>query len=316
MHTPNAALLDEATFNANDLQLDPLFHLVKQWKRYPFTTEEQRISHLAGINIAVSNKVVFDAPLLENLPDLKVILLTGTGKDNVDLETCQQQGIAVYNVTDYCTASVAQHVFSLILALSTNLIAYQHMTKTGEWTQGNHFSNLRFPIEELSGKTLGLVGYGALAKGVEKLAIAFEMNILIAQRVGSHTASAGRLLLDDLLPQVDVLSLHCPLTPATQQLINADALQRMKPTALLINTARGGVVDNIALANALRHKEIAGAGLDVLETEPPPFDHPLIASDLPNLIITPHIAWGSVAARQRVINAVADNLQHWLDNLP
>ena len=309
-----AAILDEATFNANDLNMASLLTLVENWKRYPSTTAAQRLTHLAGINIVVANKVKFDNALLNSLPDLNVILLTATGMDNVDRETCKQLGIAVYNVTDYCTASVSQHVFALILALSTNLLAYQKMTQTGAWSASNNFSSLKFPIQELSGKTLGLIGYGALAKGVEKLAQAFEMNILIAQRAGSKVASEHRVLIDELLPQVDVLSIHCPLTPDTQHLIDANALRLMKPSALLINTARGGVVDNAALADALRNNKIGGAGIDVLEIEPPSFDHPLVANKLPNLILTPHIAWASVDARQRVIDAVANNLKHWLAN--
>ncbi|MCK5813643.1 MAG: D-2-hydroxyacid dehydrogenase [Cocleimonas sp.] len=312
MHTLQAAILDEATFNANDLNLDSLLNLVKYWHRYPSTTVAQRPEHLANIHIAVTNKVVFDKPLLESLPELKLILLTATGMDNVDRDTCKALGIAVFNVTNYCTTSVAQHVFSLILALSRQLIPYQNMTKTGDWSRSENFSSLKFPIQELNGKTLGLVGYGALAKGVEQLAKAFGMKILIAQRAGANIAIEGRLLLKDLLPQVDVLSIHCPLTPHTKHLINAQALQLMKPTALLINTARGGVVDNLALANALRTHQISAAGIDVLEIEPPPIDHPLLANDLPNLIVTPHIAWASVEARQRVIDHVANNLKQWL----
>jgi glycerate dehydrogenase len=209
---------------------------------------------------------------------------------------------------------VAQHVFALILALSTNLIPYQTMTRNGEWSRSEHFSSLKYPIQELDEKTLGLVGYGSLAKGVEKLAIAFGMKILIAQRAGSTTAQSGRILLEDLLPQVDVLSIHCPLTNDTKNLINSDALERMKPSALLINTARGAVVDNGALAQALRDKVIAGAGIDVLEQEPPPIDHPLLASDIPNLILTPHVAWAAIEARQRVVDKVAENLRHWLSS--
>ncbi|MCK5919086.1 MAG: D-2-hydroxyacid dehydrogenase [Cocleimonas sp.] len=309
-----AALLDEATFNANDLNMEPLLALLESWTRYPSTTLQQRATHLEGINIAVANKVKFDKALLENLPDLKVILLTATGMDNVDREACKQLGIAVYNVTDYCTASVSQHVFSLILALSTNVLAYQKMTQTGAWSRSDHFSSLKFPIQELGGKTLGLIGYGALAKGVEKLAKAFDMKILIGQRAGSKIATDGRVLINELLPQVDVLSIHCPLTPDTQHLIDANAFHLMKPTALLINTARGGVVDNSALADALRNNDIGGAGIDVLEIEPPPLDHPLVAGDLPNLILTPHIAWASIEARQRVIDGVAENLKRWLNS--
>ena len=233
--------------------------------------------------------------------------------DNVDLDACKEKNIAAFNVSDYCTPSVSQHVFALILALSTKLIPYQTMTRNGEWSRSEHFSSLKYPIQELDGKTLGLVGYGSRAKGVEKLALAFGMKVLITQRAGSTTAQDGRLLLNDLLPLVDVLSIHCPLTPDTQHLINSDTLARMKPSALLINTARGAVVDNAALAQALRDNIIAGAGIDVLEQEPPPVDHPLLASDIPNLILTPHVAWAAIEALQRVVDKVAKNLKHWLN---
>ena len=308
----NAVILDETSFNPGDLDLTPLIRLNKNWQRFDLTTTEQRLERLKNVHIAVANKVVFDKALLDQLPDLKVILLTATGMDNVDLEHCKAKGITTYNVTDYCTPSVAQHVFTLILALSTSLNAYQTMTRNGEWSKSEHFSSLQFPIQELDGKTLGLVGYGSLAKGVEKLALAFGMKILIAERAGSEKASPGRLLLDDLLPQVDVLSIHCPLTPVTNKLINRTALEKMKPSALLINTARGAVVDNTELAQALRDGVIAGAGIDVLEKEPPPADHPILAPEIPNLILTPHIAWAAIEARQRVVEKVADNLEHWL----
>ena len=308
----NAVILDETSFNPGDLDLSPLINLNKNWQRYDSTSADQSLVRLQNVHIAVANKVVFDKALLEQLPDLKVILLTATGMDNVDLEACKAKGIATYNVTDYCTPSVAQHVFTLILALSTSLNAYQSMTRNGEWSKSEHFSSLQFPIQELEGKTLGLVGYGSLAKGVGKLALAFGMKILIAERAGSETASVGRLLLNDLLPQVDVLSIHCPLTPATNKLINKSTLEKMKPGALLINTARGAVVDNEALAEALHKGVIAGAGIDVLEQEPPPIDHPLLSPEIPNLILTPHIAWAAIEARQRVVDKVAANLSGWL----
>lgn len=314
----NAVILDEDSFNPGDLDLSGLITLVNNWKRYPATKSEQRAERLADAHIVIANKVVFDQPLLEKLPQLRVILLTATGMDNVDLSYCQQHNIAVYNVTDYCTASVSQHVFTMVLALSTQLIPYQQVTKGGEWSRGEQFSSLKYPIHELNGKTLGLIGYGSLAKGVEKVAKAFGMKILIAKRSGTlptaidSDSSIKRLPLNELLPKVDVLSLHCPLTPETRHLIGRDALEQMKPSALLINTARGGVVNNAELAAALREGTIAGAGIDVLEQEPPPHDHPLLADDIPNLILTPHIAWAAVEARQRVIDKVASHLKNWL----
>ena len=308
----NAVILDEESFNPGDLDLSKLIALLDNWERYPSTKPEQREKRLAGKQIAIANKVVFDVPLLKNLPELKVILLTATGMDNIDRDYCQQHGIATYNVTDYCTATVSQHVFALILALKTQLIPYQTMTKNGDWSRSGQFSSLAYPISELAGKTLGLVGYGNLAKGVETLAKAFGMKILIAQRAGSSEASDGRLLLHDLLPQVDVLSIHCPLMPETKNLISTKEFELMKSSAVIINTARGAVIDKFALAKALKDQEISGAGIDVLDQEPPPLDHPLLDEKVPNLILTPHIAWAAVEARQRVIDKVAENLGHWL----
>jgi len=312
MKNLNAVVLDETSFNPGDLDLSNLLALNKNWQRFDTTSKEQRLERLQNVHIAVANKVIFDEDLLQQLPDLKVILLAATGMDNVDLNFCKDNGIAAYNVTDYCTPSLSQHVLTLILALSTNLNAYQTMTRNGEWSESPHFTSLQYPIQELAGKTIGLLGYGALAKGVEKLALAFGMKVVIAARAGSTTAAEGRVLIDDLLPQVDVLSVHCPLTPVTKKLINRSFLEKMKPTALLINTARGAVVDNADLAQALRDGVIAGAGIDVLEIEPPPKDHPLLAANIPNLILTPHVAWAAIEARQRVVEKVAANLKHWL----
>lgn len=311
-NTLNAVILDETSFNPGDLDLTNLLALIQNWQRFDTTTKEQRLERLKNIQIAVANKVVFDKELLKQLPDLKVILLTATGMDNIDLDYCKDNNIATYNVSDYCTPSLSQHVMTLILALSTSLNAYQTMTRNGNWSKSPHFTSLQYPIQELSGKTLGLMGYGALAKGVEKLALAFGMKIIIAARAGSDSAPAGRMLIEDMLPQIDVLSVHCPLTATTNQLINRAFLEKMKSTAFLINTARGAVVDNKELAQALRDGVIAGAGIDVLEQEPPPSDHLLLAQDIPNLILTPHVAWAAIEARQRVIEKVADNLQYWL----
>ena len=308
-------ILDEASFNLGDLDLTGLLGQVGSWERHAATAEAERFSRMQNVDIAVLNKVKLDAPLIRSLPNLRLVLLAATGTDNVDLRACREAGITVCNVTDYCTPSVAQHVFSLILALSTSLLDYANETSGGEWSRAQHFTTLSFPIRELQGKRLGLVGYGTLARGVEKLARAFGMRILIAQRPGGEPRD-GRLEMDELLAQADVLSLHCPLLPATRHLIDARALRTMKRSAILINTSRGAVVDNAALADALRDGEIAGAGIDVLEQEPPPSDHPLLRERLPNLIVTPHVAWASLEARQRVVDKMAENLQAWLQDDP
>jgi len=309
MSNLNAVILDETSFNNNgDMDLTNLLALNENWARYDETSKDQRLERLQNVQIAVANKIVFDKELLEQLPDLKVILLAATGMDNVDRDYCDANGIAYYNVTDYCTASLAQHVFTLILSLSTSINDYQRVTRNGEWSKSPHFCTLQYPIQELAGKTLGLVGYGSLAKGVEKLAKAFDMKIMLGARVGSTEAPEGRVML----PQVDVLSVHCPLTPETNKMINYDFLSKMKSSAFIINSARGAVIDNADLARALRDGVIAGAGIDVLEVEPPPADHPLLDPDIPNLILTPHVAWAAKEARQRVVEKVAANLKNWI----
>ena len=310
----HVVILDEKSFNPGDLNLDGLISLTDSWDRYDSTIPVQRLKRLQNATIAIANKVIFDSTLLKQLPNLKLILLTATGMDNVDRDYCDAHGIAYNNVTDYCTGAVSQHVFSLILALSTQIIPYSKFTKSGDWSRSGQFSSLKYPIWELSGKTLGLIGYGNLAKGVETLALAFGMNVLISERVGTTSPSNDRLTLNELLPKVDVLSIHCPLTPETKDLISTKEFELMKPSAFIINTSRGAVINNKALAAALINGEIAGAGIDVLDQEPPPIDHPLLTGDIPNLIVTPHTAWAAVEARQRVINKVAINLKDWLNN--
>lgn len=212
------------------------------------------------------------------------------------------------NVRGYATPSVVQHVFALMLALTTRMDNYRQLIRDGAWPRARSFSLLDFEIGKIAGKTLGVVGYGALGQGVARVAEAFGMRVLIAARAG-QPVHASRVALQDLLPQVDVLSLHCPLTNETRGMIGARELAQMKSSALLINTARGGLVDEIALVNALREHRLGGAGFDVLSEEPPVHGNPLLASDVPNLILTPHIAWASRESRQRLMNEVAANVR-------
>ena len=311
----HGVILDEASFTRGDLDLSALLDQLDSWERYAVSSKSEVYERAKDATVIVLNKVEINAALIESLPNLALILLTATGTNHVDLVACRQHNISVCNVTNYGTASVAQHVFGLMLALSTNLRAYADEAASGGWSVNSQLTSLSYPITELEGKTLGIVGYGALAKGVETLALAFGMKILIAQRPKGKP-QPGRLALTELLPKVDVLSLHCPLVPETYHLINAQAFKAMKSSAVLINTARGGVVDNAALADALIEGEIAGAGIDVLEQEPPTVDHPLLQTRVPNLILTPHIAWAAVQARQRLLDKVADNLQNWLSGKP
>ena len=307
MRPDRAVFLDLATVDRGDLDLTGLTAACAHWSMFETTRPAEIAARLAGAEVAVTNKVVLDHTALASAPALRLVCLTATGTNNVDLAAAQGLGIVVANVTGYATASVVQHVFALILAHATRLLDYRTAVAAGAWSASPQFCLLDFPIFELAGKTLGVVGFGELGRAVARVAEAFGMQVLIAQRPGGPP-QAGRLPLAELLPRVDVLSLHCPLAENTRNLIGAAELALMRPTALLVNTARGGLVDGEALAEALRAGTIGGAALDVLSVEPPPPGHPLLAPDLPNLILTPHTAWASREARQRVLDEVARNI--------
>jgi glycerate dehydrogenase len=298
--------LDLATVDQGDLDLSGLKALNCVF--YQSTTPEQVIERCQDAVAVIVNKVKMTSSIMLNLPKLKLICVVATGLNNIDLTIAKQQKITVSNVTNYCTDSVVQHVFSLISALNTCLLDYANDVKQGKWCESDQFCRLDFPIYELSGKTLGIIGYGVLGKAVEKVALAFGMSILRAESLTGQQY-ADRVPLEFLLQQSDIVTIHTPLTDMTQNMIGDQELSYMKSSALLINTARGGIVDELALAKALRSKKLRGAGFDVLSEEPPPKNHPLLATDLTNLLLTPHIAWASQLARQNVINRVVENLQ-------
>jgi glycerate dehydrogenase len=308
-----AAFLDYATVTANgDLDPASLQRALPGLVLHDHTAQEHVARTVAGCTVLLVNKLRITREIMESAPSLRLIVLAATGTNNVDLDTARSRGIAVCNLRDYCTASVVQHTLGVLLLLTQKLREYDALVRRGAWQKGDQFCLLDYPIRELVGRKLGIVGYGALGKGVARAAHqALGMDVLIAQRPGGeHTA--GRVDLDELLPQVDVLSLHCPLTPATQNLIGAQRLGRMKPDAVLINTARGGLVDAAALADALRTHKLGGAAIDVLSQEPPVDGNPLLAADIPNLIVTPHIAWAAREARQRCLDEMAENVQDFL----
>lgn len=311
MTQPKAVFLDTATLDKGDLDLSGLAATPFDWEFHANTTSRQVLDRIRQASLVVSNKVILNREILRQLPGLKLICVAATGTNNVDLEAAVEQGIGVTNVTGYGTATVAQHTFSLILALTTRLLEYQAAVRRGDWQRSDMFCLMDYPIREIAGKTLGIVGYGTLGRGVARIAEAFDMQILLAQRPGD-APQAGRLPLQELLPQVDILTLHCPLTPATENLIGAAELALMRPDALLINTARGGIVDEQALANALQQGTLGGAGVDVLTREPPSDDNPLLQADIPNLIVTPHNAWASREARQRLLDGVTANIRDYL----
>jgi len=313
---PYASFLDLESVDRGDLDLSPLERVFAGWHWHAATGPDQVAGRTRGARIAVTNKVVLDRNTLRQAAGLELVCVAATGTNNVDLEAACENGIAVSNVTGYATPSVVQHVFSLILCLTTRLAEYRASVAAGEWQRSPHFCLLDFPIRELSGRSLGLVGYGQLGRGVAQMARAFGMTVLVAQRPGGPK-QPGRLPLAELLPRVDVLSLHCPLTPQTRHLLGAAELARMRPDAVLINTARGGIVAEQALADALRAGRLGGAGIDVLSEEPPLSGNPLLARDIPNLLVTPHVAWASRESRQRLLLGVADNIRGFLSgNLP
>jgi glycerate dehydrogenase len=276
------------------------------------TNAAQTGARLAGHAIAVTNKVVINEGLL-NSPDaraLKLIAVAATGTDIIDKEAAAKRGVKVCNVPGYASQSVAQFTMALILELASRAGSYAAAVKAGEWQKSPVFALLTFPNMEVAGKKLGIIGYGNIGRTVGQMARGFGMKILIGARPGDPTLTADRMALAELFRQADFITLHCPLTPDTKELINRRTLALMKPSAFLINTARGALVDEPALIEALRAKSIAGAALDVITQEPPPSDHPIVvaAKELDNLLVTPHTAWSSREARQRLLFEVKENI--------
>ncbi|MBD8755919.1 2-hydroxyacid dehydrogenase [Pseudomonas coleopterorum] len=306
MPAHRAAFLDYSSLDLGDLDPAALKACFDDLQLYPSTTPEQLVERLRGVTVAISNKIDLDAATLQACPDLKLVLVSATGTNNVDLEAARKLGITVCNCQGYGTPSVAQHTLMLLLALATRLPDYQREIAAGQWQRAKQFCLLDFPIVELDGKTLGLLGHGELGGAVAKLAEAFGMRVLLGQIPG-RPPRADRLPLHELLTQVDALTLHCPLNEHTRHMIGAPELALLKPNAFVVNTARGGIIDEQALADALRRGHLGGAATDVLSVEPPVDGNPLLADDIPRLIVTPHSAWGSVEARQRIIGQLAEN---------
>jgi len=306
-----AVFLDVASLAEQDLDLSAFAGLVDDWQTHAATAPEQRLANIGDAEIVVTNKVVLDDAVLRAAPNLKLICLTATGYNNIAIDTAKALGIAVSNISGYATDSVVQHVFALMLAHQTRLFDYAAAVKRGDWSDSPQFCLLDYPVRELRGMTLGIVGYGELGRGVARIAEAFGMQVLVSQRPGG-APQEGRVDLDEVLHRADVITLHVPLLGNTHHLIDARALSLMKPDALLINTARGAVIDNAALADALRRGEIGGAALDVLDVEPPPRDHVLLANDIPNLIVTPHSAWAGRQARQNAVDETVVNIRAFL----
>jgi glycerate dehydrogenase len=303
---PRAVFLDHATIGPG-VELSSLEAIV-DIACYSTTAPEDVVKRAGESEFIIANKTRIDRPAMARLSGTKLITLTATGTDNVDSQAAAEHGIAVANIRSYCDVSVAQHVFSLILSLTQHPHRYDQLVRQGRWQASTTFSLFDYPIRELTGLNLGIVGYGSLGQAVARLGEGFGMNVIVSARPGSQECPAGRVPFDQVLREADVLSLHCPLTPSTRRLLDDAAFAAMKSDAIFINTARGGLVDNAALVSALRNGHIGGAGIDVLDCEPPDPLDPLLNADLPNLLVTPHIAWAAREARQRAVHQTAENI--------
>jgi glycerate dehydrogenase len=326
--------LDLQTVDCNDLDLEPLLETLPEWDFHPLTDPVDVTERIAEAEVVVLNKVVLTAAHIAAAPRLQLICTAATGTNNIDLTAATQRGIPVCNARDYATDSVVQHVFAMLLTLVTRMDDYRRDIALGRWQQSAQFCLLDHPIRTVAGMRMGIVGSGALGQATARVATAMGMhvefaaslrpttNAAVADRTLLQSAplptspSSARRSLDELLPSLDVLSLHCPLTPETQRLMDATRLARLPQGSFLLNTARGGLVDAQALADSLRSGHLGGAGIDVLDTEPPPPDHPLLAGDIPNLVLTPHTAWAARSARQNVLGEIRANLLAYLASTP
>ena len=287
-----------------------------EWIEFGETAPGEVVERLNPATIAICNKLPLRAETLSQLPRLRLIAVAATGVDNVELAYCRSQNVAVCNTRGYAVNSLPEHALMLMLALRRNLIAYRNDVKAGRWHEAKQFCLLDHPIGDLKGATLGIVGFGTLGKSMAQLARAVGMEVLIAERKNVPDVREGRVTFRDVLRRSDVVSLHCPLTEETKNLIGAGELHEMKPEAILINTARGGLLDDHALLDALKNGRLAGAGIDVLRNEPPREGSPLLEVDLPNLIVTPHNAWASRQAMQTLADQVVDNLEAFVRGTP
>ncbi len=295
----------------------PRPNFTHEWIEYEHTSAQQTIERAKNADIVITSKVIFDRKTLEQLPKLKLIAITATGTNNVDLVAAQELGIAVRNVTGYSSVTVPEHVLGLIFSLKHSLAGWLRDQTLAKWADCKQFCYFDYPITDVRGATLGVFGKGCLGTEVGRLAQAIGMNVLYAERKDAETCRAGYTPFDDVLKQADIITLHCPLTETTKNLINSETLSQMKKGAFLINTGRGPLVDENALLDALKNGHLGGAALDVMIKEPPEKDNALIlaAKTMPNLIITPHIAWASDSAVTTLVKKVTQNMEDFVAQL-
>ncbi|QEY23904.1 D-2-hydroxyacid dehydrogenase [Neisseria animalis] len=308
----NVVVLDGDTLPKRPFALDFEHNLV--W--YGQTAAEDVAARIADADVVVTNKVVVDEAALSGNSRLKLIAVTATGVNNIDLAAARRLGVAVCNVRAYGNESVAEHAFMLMMALMRNLPSYRRDMRAGLWQQSPFFCHFGAPMRDLNGKTLVVFGRGGIGKTLADYAKAFHMTVLFGEHKGAESVREGYVAFDEAIRRADVLSLHCPLTDQTANMIGAAELAQMKSDAVLINCGRGGLVDEAALLAALQNGTIGGAGVDVLTVEPPKNGHPLLEAQLPNLIVTPHMAWGSTEAVNRLFDMVLDNINAFAAGKP
>lgn len=287
-----------------------------EWVEYDETQTSEVRERLEGATIVITNKVRLGADVLSQLPSLRLIAVAATGVDIIDLNYCMRRGLAVSNVRNYARHSVPEHAIMLMLALRRNLLSYRADVQSGAWAEARAFCLFGHPVHDLHGSTLGIIGYGALGRAVEKLALAFGMKVLISEHKGATLIRDGRVSFREVLTTCDIITLHSPLNEGTRNMIGQAELEMMKPDAILINTARGGLVDERALTEALLRGTIGGAGVDVLSAEPPREGNALLDLRLPNFILTPHNAWASREAMQALADQLIDNIEAFVRGEP
>ena len=287
-----------------------------EWIEFGESFQDQIVERLRGATIAISNKLALRETELSHLPELKLIAIAATGSDNIDLNYCRRRGIAVSNTRGYAVNSVPEHVLMMMLALRRNLLAYRADVQNELWQKSKQFCLLSHELHDLNGSTLGIIGHGSIGKAMAALGQALGMRVLVSEHKYAKAIRAGRTSFEDTLRQSDVISLHCPLTDETRDLFRRAEFEMMKPNALLVNTARGALVEDAALIEALQSGSIAGAGYDALREEPPRQGSPLLDLNLPNFIITPHVAWASNEAVQALADQVIDNIEAFVSGRP
>ena len=304
-------LLDRVTIPSHIAIPKPNFP--HEWVEYERTSPEQTVERMQGAQIAITNKVIFNREVMQKLPDLKLIALLATGMNNIDLVAAKELGITVKNVTGYSVVTVPEHVIGFIFNFKRSLTGWYNDQLSGKWSDSKQFCYFDYPITDVRGSTLGIIGKGCIGSEVGRLASALGMNVLYAEHRHATTCREGYTPFEEVLKQSDIVTLHCPLTENTQNLINKETLSLFKRGALLINTGRGPLVNELDLLEALQSGQLGGAALDVLVKEPPPKDHPLIigAQTMPNLIITPHVAWASDSAITTMVNKVRSNIEEF-----